>query len=148
MGLEELADAVGCVALSHHQRTDVRKDLFLLVHEVVHHLPLVLLVNRVKYVKNRIWTTENVAINGYELTGATKSTAKTTYIDLGKWVTSRELLGEYTYNIRTKTEYRYKYRTVTNSVDIIWSRTNPGNGYEPTGNSRKVYIRDNRNKQK
>ena len=105
-------------------------------------------LNRVKYVKNRIWTTENVAINGYELTGATKSTAKTTYIDLGKWVTSRELLGEYTYNIRTKTEYRYKYRTVTNSVDIIWSRTNPGNGYEPTGNSRKVYIRDNRNKQK
>ena len=105
-------------------------------------------LNRVKYVKDRIWTTENVARNGYELTGATKTTAKTTYIDLGRWVNSREELGEYTYNIRTKTEYRYKYRTVTNTVDVIWSRTNPGNGYEPTGNSRKVYIRDNRNKQK
>ena len=106
--------------------------------------------DRTKYIKDTIWTTENVARSGYELTGKTKTTSKTTYVDLGRWVNSKSELGEYTYNIKTRTQYRYKYRTIVTSYDIIWARTNPGNGYEPTGNSRKYYVPDNtvRNRQK
>ena len=95
-----------------------------------------------RYVKDTIWTTEKVARQGYELTGNTKTTSKTTYIDLGKWVNSKSELGEYTYNIKTRTQYRYKYRTVDSKTEYKWARTNPGNGFEPTGNSRKIWIQD------
>ena len=101
-----------------------------------------------KYVKDTIWTTENFARSGYVLTGKTKTTTKTSYIDLGKWVNSKSELGEYTYNIQTRTQYRYKYRSVTTTIDTIWSRTDPGNGYEATGNYRKIYVQDTINRQK
>ena len=103
-----------------------------------------------KYIKDRIWTTENVAREGYELTGNTKTTSKTTYIDLGMWVNSKKELGEYTYNIQTRTQYKYKTRTIDTKTEYKWARSNPGNGFEPTGNYRKIWIQDNTpvNKQK
>ena len=96
--------------------------------------------NKEKYIRDTIWTTENVAKSGYELTGKTKTTSKTTYVDLGTWVNSKSSLGEYTYNIKTRTQYRYKYRKVTSSTEIKWATENPGNGFEPTGNSRTTYV--------
>lgn len=96
--------------------------------------------NPTKYVKDTIWTTENVAREGYELTGNVKDTTKTTYIDLGIWVNSKSELGEYTYNIQTRTQYRYKYKDTKTTTDTIWSETDPGNGYKKTGNSRKKYV--------
>ena len=96
-----------------------------------------------KYIKDRIWTTEKVAREGYELTGNTKTTSKTTYIDLGKWVNSKKDLGEYTYNIQTRTQYRYKTRTINTKTEYKWGRSNPGDGFEPTGNYRKIWIQDN-----
>ena len=96
---------------------------------------------RTKYLKDEpIYTTENVARSGYELTGKTKETTKTTYVDLGSWVNSKSELGEYTYNIQTRTQYRYKYRDVTSHTETKWATENPGNGFTPTGNSRKKYI--------
>ena len=102
--------------------------------------------NKIKYVKDTIWTTENVAKEGYELTGNTKTTSKVSYVDLGIFVNSKEELGQYTYNIQTRTQYRYKYRKVTTSVETKWATSNPGNGFEPTGNSRRVYVTVNKQK--
>ncbi len=101
-----------------------------------------------RYVKDRIWTTENIPREGYELTGNTKTTSKTTYIDLGYWVDSKDALDDYTYNVKTRTLYKYKTRTITTDTIYKWARSNPGDGFEPTGNYRKVYIQDNINKQK
>jgi len=100
------------------------------------------------YEKDRTWTTNTVPDTGYTFTGNTKTTTKETYLDLGRWVNSKSELGEYTYNIKTRTQYKYKYRTVTNRTEYKWARSNPGNGFEPTGNSRKIYIPDVSNKQK
>ena len=102
--------------------------------------------DKTRYIKDTIWTTENVAKNGYELTGKTKTTSNTTYLDLGRWVNSKAELLDYTYNIESRTQYKYKTRTVKTTTDIIWARSNPGNGYEPTGNSRKIYIQVNKQK--
>ncbi|MBR3116769.1 MAG: hypothetical protein IKF36_02715 [Bacilli bacterium] len=102
--------------------------------------------NPERYLKDTIWTTENVARPGYELTGNVKDTTKTTYIDLGYYVNSRSELGEYTYNVQSRTQYRYRYREVTNNKEYRWGTKNPGNGFEPTGNSRKTYVSGNRQK--
>ena len=101
-----------------------------------------------KYIESTIWTTENVAEEGYELTGKTKETTKTSYIDLGRWVDSKSELEDYTYNIKTRTLYRYKTRTTNTSESYIWAKTNPGNGYEPTGRSRRKFIPNSGNVQK
>ena len=93
-----------------------------------------------KYVKDTIWTTDKVARDGYELTGNEKTATKASYIDLGYYVNSKAELKEYTYNIQTKTQYRYKFRKVTTSREVKWALSNPGDGFEPTGNSRKTYI--------
>ena len=93
-----------------------------------------------KYVKDTIWTTDKVARDGYELTGNEKTATKASYIDLGYYVNSKAELKEYTYNIQTRTQYRYKFRKVTTSREVKWALSNPGDGFEPTGNSRKTYI--------
>ena len=102
----------------------------------------------IKYVEDTKWITENKADVGYELTGNVKETSKTTYIDLGRWVSSKSELGEYTYNIKTRTLYRYKTRSTSTTQKYIWARTNPGDGYEPTGRSRRTYIPNSGNVQK
>lgn len=98
--------------------------------------------NRTKTIKDTKWTTENVATSGYVLTGNKKTTSKTTYIDLGKWVNSKSELGEYTYNIKTLTEYKYKYRKVNKSVEYKWVKENenPGEGWVATGRTKTTYV--------
>lgn len=99
-------------------------------------------LTRTKYIKDTKWTTENKALDGYVLTGNVKDTTKTTYIDLGRWVSSKAELKEYTYDIQTRTLYKYKTRSTSSTTDTIWAKENPGNGYEPTGRSRKVFVSD------
>ena len=99
-------------------------------------------LTRTKYIKDTIWTTENVARSGYELTGKKKTTTKTTYVDLGYYVNSKSELKEYTYNVTTRTQYRYKYLEKKVSVEYKWvnEKENPGEGWVKTGNSRKKWI--------
>ena len=97
-------------------------------------------LTRTKYVKDTIWTTTNVATSGYELTGRTKTTTKDTYLDLGYWVNSKSELKDYTYNIKTRTQYRYKYLNTESSAEYMWSESDPGNGWVATGRSRDKYV--------
>ena len=101
-----------------------------------------------RYIKDTKWTTEKHADEGYELTGNEKNTSNTTYISLGRWVDSKAELGEYTYNIETRTLYKYKTRTTNNTSETIWARSNPGNGFEPTGRSRTRLVGNTGNVQK
>jgi hypothetical protein len=101
-----------------------------------------------RYIKDTKWTTEKHADEGYELTGVEKTTSNTTYVSLGRWVDSKAELGEYTYNIETRTLYKYKTRTTDNSSETIWATENPGNGFEPTGRSRTRFIGNTGNVQK
>ena len=101
-----------------------------------------------RYIKDTKWITEEHAEEGYELTGEEKITTDTTYISLGKWVDSESELGEYTYNIETRTLYKYKTRTTTSSSEYKWATENPGDGFEPTGRSRTRFIPARRNVQK
>ena len=105
------------------------------------------LVNE-RYVKDIKWKTEKQADEGYELTGNEQTTSETTYISLGKWVDSKSDLGEYTYNIETRTLYKYKTRTTNTTTETIWARTNPGNGFEPTGRSNTYFVSNRGNVQK
>ncbi len=100
------------------------------------------------YIKDTKWTTEKYATSGYVLTGNEKTTTNTTYMSLGRWVDSKEDLGEYTYNIETRTLYKYKTRSTSSSSEYVWSTTNPGNGFEPTGRSRTTFVPTRRNVQK
>ena len=101
-----------------------------------------------RYVKDTKWITEKHADEGYELTGEEKTTTNTTYISLGKWVDSKSELGEYTYNIETRTLYKYKTRSTSSSSEYRWATTNPGNGFEPTGRSRSTFVPARSNVQK
>ena len=101
-----------------------------------------------RYIKDTKWITEKQAEEGYELTGNEKTTTNTTYISLGRWVDSRSDLGEYTYNIETRTLYKYKTRTTSSTTETIWATENPGNGFEPTGRSRTKFIGNTGNVQK
>jgi hypothetical protein len=101
-----------------------------------------------KYIKDTKWVTEKISDEGYELTGNEKTTTNTTYISLGKWVDSKEALGDYTYNIQTRTLYKYKTRSTNTTTETIWATENPGNGFEPTGRSRTTFIPARRNVQK
>lgn len=88
-----------------------------------------------KYVIGTIWTTSINSPEGYEYTGETTKTIKTTYEPLNKWVTSKDKLGEYTYYITTKTQYKYKQNNPEKYIlSTIWTESiNPPMGYEYTG---------------
>ena len=101
-----------------------------------------------RFIKDIKWITEKHADEGYELTDNEKTTSETTYISLGKWVDSKSDLGEYTYNIETRTLYKYKTRTTTSTSETIWATENPGNGFEPTGRSRTRLVGNTGNVQK
>ncbi len=94
--------------------------------------------NREKYIIDTKWTQSRVSPEGYEFTGTTKVTKKTTYETIKKWVTSREKLGEYTYGIITKNQYKYRLNNPIKYVaDTIWTKsvTSP-NGYTYTGENK------------
>ena len=97
-------------------------------------------LTRTKYIKDTIWTTTNVAVKGYVLTGNKKTTTKTTYIDLGYYVNSKSELKEYTYNVTTRTQYRYKTLIKDTTTEYTWSTKKPGDEWIATGNSRKKWV--------
>ena len=91
--------------------------------------------NPEKYISNTIWTTSITPPAGYTYTGESKTETKTTYADLGRWVNSKEDLGEYTHNIRKKTQYKYRYNNPEKYIyDTVWTTSiTPPAGYTYTG---------------
>ena len=88
---------------------------------------------------DEIWTDSIESPEGYHYANESKLVeGKTTYIDLGKWVDSKEKLGEYTHNIQTKKQYRYKKRTYSSYTETKWFASNPGGDWKATGRSRSV----------
>ena len=91
--------------------------------------------NPEKYVIDTVWTNSINPPSGYTYTGENKTDVKTSYIDLGRWVTTPGELGEYTYNQTTKKQYKYKYNNPERYIkDTIWTDSiNPPAGYTYTG---------------
>lgn len=102
--------------------------------------------NPEKYVIGTIWTTSKTSPSGYEYTGEYTKTTKTTYEPYNKWVTNKDKLGEYTYYITTKTQYKYKQNNPEKYIEsTIWTDSiNPPKGYTYTGeyktNSSTSYV--------
>ena len=102
--------------------------------------------NPEKYVIGTIWTTSKTSPSGYEYTGEYTKTTKTTYEPYNKWVTNKDKLGEYTYYITTKTQYKYKQNNPEKYIkSTIWTDSiNPPAGYTYTGeyktNSSTSYV--------
>lgn len=94
-----------------------------------------------KYISDTVWTTSITPPTGYTYTGENKTTSKTSYSDLGKWVNSKSELGEYTYDIQTRKQYRYKTRTTSSYTETKWFSSNPGGDWKATGNSRRVLVK-------
>ena len=92
------------------------------------------------------WTNSKTSPSGYEYTGEYTKTTKTTYEPYNKWVTNKEKLGEYTYYITTKTQYKYKQNNPEKYIEsTIWTDSiNPPAGYTYTGeyktNSSTSYV--------
>lgn len=82
-----------------------------------------------------IWTESITPPEGYTYTGQSTTQTITKYEPIEKWVTSSSKLGEYTYNVETVVQYKYKYNNPTRSiVDTVWteSKVSP-DGYIYTG---------------
>ena len=92
------------------------------------------------------WTNSKTSPSGYEYTGEYTKTTKTTYEPYNKWVTNKDKLGEYTYYITTKTQYKYKQNNPEKYIEsTIWTDSiNPPAGYTYTGeyktNSSTSYV--------
>ena len=92
------------------------------------------------------WTNSKTSPSGYEYTGEYTKTIKTTYEPYNKWVTNKDKLGEYTYYITTKTQYKYKQNNPEKYIkSTIWTDSiNPPAGYTYTGeyktNSSTSYV--------
>ena len=93
-----------------------------------------------KYIVDTIWTTSITPPNGYTYTGEYKTTSGTSYVDLGKWVSSKAELGEYTYDIQTRKLYRYKYKKTITTTESKWFDKDPGNGWVYANQTRKVKV--------
>ncbi|MBQ9024251.1 MAG: hypothetical protein IJ105_03405 [Bacilli bacterium] len=96
--------------------------------------------NPERYIKDTIWTTSSVSPSGYTYTGEHKTTTSTSYVDLGKWVDSKAALGEYTYDIQTRTLYKYKTRTTTTKTESKWFDNNPGGNWVYANQTRKIKV--------
>ncbi len=96
--------------------------------------------NPEKYIEDTIWTDSIVSPSGYTYTGEYKKSTKTSYVDLGRWVSSKEELGEYTYDVQTRKLYRYKYRRTTTRTESKWFDKNPGGDWVYANKTRKVRI--------
>lgn len=94
-----------------------------------------------KYIEDTIWTESKVSPKGYTYTGEYKSTNNTSYVDLGKWVTNKSELGEYTYNVTTRKLYKYKFKKTTTTTESKWFDKNPGGDWVYANETRKVKIK-------
>ncbi|MBP3635262.1 MAG: hypothetical protein J6J17_02220 [Bacilli bacterium] len=93
-----------------------------------------------KYVSDTIWTSSITSPSGYTYTGESKVTSNTSYVDLGKWVSSRAELGQYTYDVETRKLYRYKYKKTTTTTESKWFDKNPGGSWVYANQTRKVKV--------
>ena len=96
--------------------------------------------NPERYIKDTIWTTSITPPAGYTYTGEHKTTESTSYVDLGKWVDSKAALGEYTYDIQTRTLYKYKTRTTNTTTEYKWFDSNPGGNWVYANQTRRIKI--------
>lgn len=58
--------------------------------------------------ENIIWTDSEKSPESYEYANETTPTTTIKYENLGKWVTNEDRLGEYTYNIIYRKQYKYR----------------------------------------
>ena len=91
--------------------------------------------NGEKYIADTTWTDSKESPAGYEYANEKKITRTTKYESIGKWVTNKERLGEYTYYITTRKQYKYKKNIPEKYIEsIIWTNSiNPPTGYTYTG---------------
>ena len=85
-----------------------------------------------------IWTTSIVPPAGYQYTGNYNTTQRESYVDLGRWVSSKSELGEYTYDVQTRKLYKYKTKVTNTTTESKWFDSNPGGNWVYTGQTRKV----------
>ena len=91
------------------------------------------------------WTDSITPPAGYTYANEKKITRTTKYENLDKWVTTPGGLGEYTYNVVTRKQYKYKYNNPTAKTDYKWTTSiNPPAGYKYTGiyhtDSKDTYV--------
>lgn len=94
--------------------------------------------NKEKYIVDKIWTDSKTSPDGYVYAKESTTTTTISYENLGKWVTSSGRLGEYTYNTKTRVQYKYRYNNPEKFIyDTIWTDSkNPPSGYTYTGETK------------
>ncbi len=91
--------------------------------------------NREKYLADTKWTTSSTPPSGYEYTKEKTKSIIIKYVNLGKWVSNTSKLGEYTEDVATRVQYKYRYNNPEKYIsDTVWttSQTSPS-GYTYTG---------------
>lgn len=94
--------------------------------------------DRERYIKDTVWTESQTSPEGYVYAKEKTTTTTIRYENLGKWVTNKDKLGEYTYNVTTRVQYKYRYNNPEKYLaDTIWteSKTSPS-GYTYTGETK------------
>ena len=91
--------------------------------------------NGEKYIVDTTWTDSKESPSGYVYANEKKITRTTKYESIGKWVTNKERLGEYTYYVTTRKQYKYKKNIPEKYIEsTIWTNSiNPPKGYTYTG---------------
>lgn len=91
--------------------------------------------NGEKYIVDTTWTDSKESPSGYVYANEKKITRTTKYESIGKWVTNKERLGEYTHYVTTRKQYKYKKNIPEKYIEsTIWTNSiNPPKGYTYTG---------------
>lgn len=94
--------------------------------------------NRERYIADTKWTNSQTPDAGYVYANEKTVSKVIRYVNLGKWVTNESKLGEYTYNVNTRVQYKYKYNSPERYIaDTIWTTSiNPPSGYTYTGENK------------
>ena len=102
--------------------------------------------NGEKYIADTTWTDSKESPAGYVYANEKKITRTTKYESIGKWVTNKERLGEYTHYVTTRKQYKYKKNIPEKYIEsTIWTNSiNSPKGYTYTGeyktNSSTSYV--------
>lgn len=91
--------------------------------------------NGEKYIADTTWTDSKESPAGYVYANEKKITRTTKYESIGKWVTNKERLGEYTHYVTTRKQYKYKKNIPEKYIEsTIWTNSiNSPKGYTYTG---------------
>ena len=102
--------------------------------------------NPERYIEDTRWTESKTSPSGYIYANEKTIIRTTKYENLNKWVTTQGGLGEYTYNVTTRKQYKYKYNNPERYLkDTIWTTSIiPPVGYTYTGeyetNAKESYV--------